>query len=492
MSTIDEPPFLFPKFVSKSTAIQFSYGVWVSLVNIGIGLAFAFPLVIIPQLHRDSSSINFDRNQQSWIAHTLTLCAAMGCLINGYIADRYGRRVVLTICEVPSCVGWLYIAFASSTLHVLIGRAISGIGCGMAMGTPRTYISEISQPNMRGLIGVVPNVFISLGLVLQSVLGVTMSWRSACYVSAIFCALIGCANYFLHETPYYVLMTDDSDDNIMESLKRFRPAGSDINDELDHMLDFKLRNDIRRPRFIEQIKLIFSVEVCQPFCIVTIFLLITQLAGVTIIFFWTTDFLEVSNIIVKSEVEQCFVAFTRFGVGVCSAILTYKVGTKPQSIVSSLGVGITCLFLGTLLSCKVDLYVLVVACYVVFIIFVTLGYYTLPLTMMYELYPLQIRGLLGAISVSSFNIMIFGSSVLVSFIREAFGQVHVIFMFGVISVIEFFYLLYCVPETKNLTLPEIEEFFKNQREPRRNVVASQLSQASTRHIKNLTSRMHLK
>lgn len=47
----------------------------------------------------------------------------------------------------------------------LTGRVITGVGMGMAMGAPRIFITEISLPNMRGTVGALPNLAISLGLI---------------------------------------------------------------------------------------------------------------------------------------------------------------------------------------------------------------------------------------------------------------------------------------------------------------------------------------
>lgn len=51
--------------------------------------------------------------------------------------------------------------------YILAARALLGFGCGMAMGPSRLFTSETSLPNMRGLLGAFPNMFMSFGMAVQ-------------------------------------------------------------------------------------------------------------------------------------------------------------------------------------------------------------------------------------------------------------------------------------------------------------------------------------
>lgn len=73
---------------------------------------------------------------------------------------------------------------SSNIILFLIGRAITGIGCGMAMGPPRIFSSEISLPNMRGVIGAFPAMAMSIGITTQVL---TPSYRITKYSNSVRC-----------------------------------------------------------------------------------------------------------------------------------------------------------------------------------------------------------------------------------------------------------------------------------------------------------------
>ncbi|RDJ22863.1 MFS transporter [Bosea caraganae] len=82
----------------------------------------------------------------------------LGGWLFGHLADRYGRRLSLTVSVVMMCFGSLIIAvtptyasigFAAPALLAL-ARIIEGLSLGGEYGASATYLSEIADPNHRG------------------------------------------------------------------------------------------------------------------------------------------------------------------------------------------------------------------------------------------------------------------------------------------------------------------------------------------------------
>ncbi|KAG6439304.1 hypothetical protein O3G_MSEX000660 [Manduca sexta] len=63
----DPEAYKNPGFWCKTTFIQLGYGIWVNLSAMGIGLAFGFPAVMVPQLFRPDSDIHPSLIEESWI-----------------------------------------------------------------------------------------------------------------------------------------------------------------------------------------------------------------------------------------------------------------------------------------------------------------------------------------------------------------------------------------------------------------------------------------
>lgn len=82
----------------------------------------------------------------------------LGGWLFGHIADRYGRRLSLTVSVLMMCFGSLIIAvtptyatigFAAPTMLAL-ARIIEGLSLGGEYGASATYLSEIADPEHRG------------------------------------------------------------------------------------------------------------------------------------------------------------------------------------------------------------------------------------------------------------------------------------------------------------------------------------------------------
>jgi hypothetical protein len=62
----------------------------------------------------------------------VTLGAAAGGVLGGWLVDRAGRKLSLLLCAVPFVVGFAVIAAAQDVWMVLGGRLLTGLACGVA------------------------------------------------------------------------------------------------------------------------------------------------------------------------------------------------------------------------------------------------------------------------------------------------------------------------------------------------------------------------
>lgn len=88
----------------------------------------------------------------------------VGTLAFGYVADRFGRRLIFTWSMIWYMVCTIIMAFQSSGLGLDIWRFIAGIGIGVELVTIDTYISELISSQQRGRAYAV-NQFITFSVV---------------------------------------------------------------------------------------------------------------------------------------------------------------------------------------------------------------------------------------------------------------------------------------------------------------------------------------
>ena len=78
------------------------------------------------------------------------LGAAIGSIIGGFLADKYGRKFIFTYNLLVYMVGVLLVMFSVNFPMLLAGFLITGISVGAGVPASWTYISESSEVNNRG------------------------------------------------------------------------------------------------------------------------------------------------------------------------------------------------------------------------------------------------------------------------------------------------------------------------------------------------------
>ena len=111
------------------------------------------------------------------------LGAAIGAIIGGFLADRYGRKAIYTYNMLIYMLGVLFILLATTFPMLLAGFLITGISVGVGVPASWTYISESSEVGNRGrnigisqmAWGIGPTVILILGTLLAPPTGGTGS-----------------------------------------------------------------------------------------------------------------------------------------------------------------------------------------------------------------------------------------------------------------------------------------------------------------------------
>ena len=78
------------------------------------------------------------------------LGAAIGAIIGGFLADKYGRKFIYTYNLLVYMLGVLLVMFSVNFPMLLCGFLFTGISVGIGVPASWTYISESSEVNNRG------------------------------------------------------------------------------------------------------------------------------------------------------------------------------------------------------------------------------------------------------------------------------------------------------------------------------------------------------
>jgi MFS family permease len=152
------------------------------------------------------------------LLNTVTFAAAaIGRIVSGFVADRYGRRVMLSIDLLLFTLGAGICAAAPNLTVMALGRAVVGFGLGGEIAIAVTMLSEFCSTKFRGTaVGLVNVGAGGLGNFLAPAFGLLVftlfpgenSWRWL-FVCLMVPALLG-AFYrrYIPETPRFLLSQD--------------------------------------------------------------------------------------------------------------------------------------------------------------------------------------------------------------------------------------------------------------------------------------------
>ncbi|OQE46971.1 hypothetical protein PENCOP_c001G02019 [Penicillium coprophilum] len=165
----------------------------------------------IEQFGKHSSAIH------GILVSCILLCAALGSIFAGTLADKLGRPKAMAFGAAVFIVGTVLEAAAVSLSMFAVGRVIEGIGYGLYFSTQTVYICEISPPKARGplasgpqfmtCVALVVGYFISYGTV--KIPG-SLSWRLPFIIISAMATLYLLSNLFLLlESPRWLMRHRD-------------------------------------------------------------------------------------------------------------------------------------------------------------------------------------------------------------------------------------------------------------------------------------------
>jgi MFS family permease len=142
-----------------------------------------------------SKELGLTREQHSLVLGISLGMTAMGGVLCGLLADRYGRRPVLQFTILAYSLGTFMCGFAGSLPSLLFWRSVTGLGVGGEWGSGHALIAETFPPSRRGHYGALMQSGAPLGVGMAAVMGTLFApafgWRATFLVSGLPALLVG-------------------------------------------------------------------------------------------------------------------------------------------------------------------------------------------------------------------------------------------------------------------------------------------------------------
>ncbi|NXL35076.1 GTR6 protein, partial [Glaucidium brasilianum] len=456
------------------------------LGNFSFGFALVYPSPVIPALEAyPSPALRLDRYAASWFGSVFMLGAAAGGLSAMLLNDRLGRKLSIMFSALPSVVGYVLMASAQGIGMLLLGRVLTGYAGGVTSASIPVYISEISHPGVRGMLGACPQMMAVLGsLVLYALgkyLGLVLDWRWLAVAGEVPVLVMIILLCFMPNSPRF-LLSQGKDDKALASLCWLRGKDTDYAREYEQIKD-SVRKQSQRVSCAE----IKDPFIYKPILIAVGMRFLQQLSGVTCILVYLQSIFKKTSVILKPEYDAALVGLVRLFSVMIAAVSMDKAGRKillfvsaGVMLVSNLTMGLYIHFVpasqnGTIanktlvssanLPAEPINYITLIPLLATmfFIMGYAMGWGPITWLLMSEILPLKARGVASGLCVVVSWLTAFTLTYLFLWVVHAFGLEVPFLFFTVICAGNILFTGFCVPETKGRSLEQIEAFFRTGR-----------------------------
>ena len=408
------------------------------------GLLFGYDWVVIGGAKPFYESF-FGIAGNTWLQGVAMSTALVGCLIGamvaGALADRYGRKPLLTTAAVLFTVSAIGTGLFDDFTLFNIARFIGGVGIGVASALSPMYIAEVSPAHIRGRMVSLNQMTIVLGILGAQIVNMLLArdtsivenaawnlewgWRWMFWAETVPAGLFLVMSFFIPESPVYQQM-----------------KAATMSQHTGQKAGLK---ELMESKYSKVLLLGLVIAVFQQWC------------GTNVIFNYAQEIFVGAGY----DVDGMFIDIVI--TGIANVLFTFvalytieKWGRRTLMLIGAGGLGLIYLTLGTCYFLEVKgvmMVVLVVTAISVYAM--TLGPVTW--TLLAEIFPNQMRGVARA--VCAFALWVGCCTLTFSFpsMNAALGSSGTFWIYSAICVCAFIFLWRHCPETKGKTLEQLEK-----------------------------------
>lgn len=403
-----------------------------------------------------------------WVAS----CALVGCVIGamfaGSLSDRIGRKKVLMISAFAFAISSLGIMLPLGMNWFIFFRLIGGIGIGIASMLSPLYISEIAPANIRGRLISIYQMGIVLGILLiyfvnawiagmhNESWNIDSGWRwmfgSGLLPSLLFIILL----LNVPESPRWLAQQNrfDEAEDVLTKVNGADKAREELNtirasmkEDTETSFGILLQPGLRYILFIGIILAILS-----------------QVTGINAIMYYAPEIFKSSGDGSSSALMQTVL------VGVINTLFTIvaikyvdKWGRKKLLLLGAAGMTICLAVVGAAFHFGFNQGPLILIAILAYIACFAISLGPLTFVVIAEIFPNHVRGRAMSVAIFFLWVAVFAVSQTFPMLQSSVGPAVTFWIYMLMSLIAFFFVWRLVPETKEKSLEEIEQFWKNKR-----------------------------
>ena len=395
---------------------------------------------------------------QEWIVSSMMVGAALGALGSGWMAKAIGRKYSLMIGAALFACASGVCAFAWSPAMLITGRVFLGIAVGIASFTAPLYLSEIAPRTMRGAMISLHQLMVTVGILAAFLSNTAFSgagdWRWMLGVIAFPALALLFGLLFLPRSPRW-LMSRGRNEEAEHVLEKLRSDRQSIETEMREIAD-QLKVEFQgwglfrsNPNFRRTVGLGIMLQVMQ------------QLTGINVVMYYAPRIFGLAGYGTSHDqlwgtviVGAVNMAATFIAIG-----LVDRWGRKPILYTGFAVMALALATLGALLHAGVTggaSQIAAVAMLLVFIAGFAMSAGPMIWILCAEIQPMKGRdfGIAASTFVNWVANTIAGATFLT--LLNTLGHAQTFWLYAVMNAAFIFLTLWLVPETKGVSLEQIE------------------------------------
>lgn len=430
-------------------------------------------------------NLKISRVQEEVLVGTLNVFSLIGSLASGKTSDLIGRRYTIVLSATMFLVGAILMGLAPSFAFILLGRIVAGIGVGYALMIAPLYTAELSPAMTRGFLTSLPEVFITLGILIGYIINFALSslpqhiaWRLMLGLAALPAIGIAFGVIFMPESPRWLVMKGRVSD-----AKRVLLTISTTPEEAQlrlHQITQAAAGPVPGPNptdwrgqgvwkelFLKPTRPIRRMLVTAIG--INFFM---QASGNDAVIYYCPEIFKAAGIHSKKQLfgVNVIMGIAKSSFVLLSALYLDKFGRRPLLLLGSLGMAVSLsgLGLGSRIleeSTRKPLWAVVLSivavCADVSFFSIGLG----PITWVYssEIFPMRLRAQGSSLAISVNRLVSGVVSMTFLTISEKITFAGMFFVLAGIMVIATIFFYVFMPETKGKTLEEMESLFEDDK-----------------------------
>lgn len=224
---------------------------------------------------------------------------------------------------------WLLIGFAQNIWMVYAARAIAGFSIGVASLSLPVYLAETLQPEVRGVLGLLPTCIGNIGILINYTAGSYFVWDHLALLGAILSVPFLVCMCFIPETPRWYI-AKGREECAEKALQWLRGRDTDIRSEMS-----EIRNShLLTKKYSTKLTDLFSKTYRKSILASLGLMFFQQFSGINAVIFYTVNIFEMSKSSIDSNLSTIVVGLVNFGAVFVATLLIDRLGRKVLLLIS--------------------------------------------------------------------------------------------------------------------------------------------------------------